>query len=363
MNCKSTIYKSLLFNFIIVLLILTFLTGCYSYNRPSKVPINTTELEPSHTTKVFVDMNGDYYPNNWKETIPENELETSLYKAYKDHDKIAELNTFRKRFLSDFKNKLQDKTNIYIFIHGFNTYEEDASIAFNNWKELINYDSDTDEIVEFYWDGLVADGLGRGKIWFNAVGYSQMAGLFGLRPLLNNMDGKKVFLLSHSRGASVVLSAMGDPSWSRTFYSRTNRVLDDRLVNIPPLKSNNNNIAAILLAPAIGNIDFFKQDHKNSSITEISNYRKLNSQLSSIRFTTNASDKILKKWFGPLSLKFNPTSIGHNGCDVPFLKKVYPTIEFIEYDFSKAKHSHGFNSYIRNPKLLDVLADAGILRD
>src|SRR5690606_17943217 len=73
----------------------------------------------------------------------------------------------------------------------------------------MNINPKTDEIIQFYWDGLTSQSiLGGAKIWFDATNYSQMAGEFGLRRILNVISNKEVYIISHSRGASVVVSAL-----------------------------------------------------------------------------------------------------------------------------------------------------------
>ena len=334
------------------------LISCYSYNRPLLSPTNS--LNSFNITKIFVDMNGDYYPNTYKKDLPTSKIKSSLFLAYSNEKKLQVLDDYRDSLLNQFKKKLKNKSRVYILVHGFNNTEIEAKESYYNLVQKINIDQEKDEIVEFYWEGLIGGGIGSGKIWFNAAGYSQMSGIFGLRPLLNQINNKEVFIISHSRGASVVLSAISNPPWNKKFESDTEEILEDRFIVKENLKANRNSIKCIMLAPAIGNIDFFKLVYNNNNINQLGNYRLLDSQLVNIWITTNTNDIVLKKGVKFLSGKFNPSNIGFNGDGLNFLNEVYGKDFIIQLDFSSRNNSHDFLSYIENPKLISLFKGSGI---
>ena len=115
-----------------------------------------------------------------------------------------------------------------------------------------------------------------------------------------------------------------------------------------------------MLAPAIGNIDFFKLVYNNNNINQLGNYRLLDSQLVNIWITKNTNDIVLKKGVKFLSGKFNPSNIGFNGDGLNFLNEVYGKDFIIQLDFSSRNNSHDFLSYIENPKLISLFKGSGI---
>jgi len=353
----NTKHKQIITSIILIISSL-ILSGCYSYNRP--ILASTTSLNKLSVTKIFADSNGDYYPSNWREELNTDKVDSKLYLSYRDVGKLNELDDFKDEFLKDFKDKIRSKKNIYILIHGYNNNELVANKAYNEILSNININVDKDEIVELYWDGLTGSGVGSAKIWFNATGYSQMVGVFALRPLLNEINNKNIFLISHSRGASVVLSSMSDPAWDDDFYRDTAQMLGSRFIETKPLEQNNNIISSIMLAPAIGNIDFYKQKREDGYPTNLANYRNLNTQLNNIYLTTNRSDNILKKGFKFLAMKFNPTNLGFDADGIEYLEKFYDKISFKKINFSKEKHGHNFLSYIKNKEFKTMIENAGI---
>lgn len=350
-------HKQIIIGVILTISSLLF-SGCYSYNRP--ILASTTSLNKLSVTKIFADSNGDYYPSNWREELNTDKVDSKLYLSYCDVGKLNELDDFKDEFLEGFKEKIVNKKNIYILIHGYNNDELVANKAYNEILKNIDINVDKDEIVELYWDGLTGSGLGSAKIWFNATGYSQMLGVFALRPLLNQINDKNIFLISHSRGASVVLSSISDPSWDDGFYNDTAQMLGARFIEAKPLKQNNNIISSIMLAPAIGNIDFYKQKRDDGYPANLENYRNLNNQLEKIYFTTNGSDNILKKGFKFLAMKFNPTNLGFDADGIEYIETFYDKILFKKIDFSEEKHGHNFLSYIENKEFKTMIKNAGI---
>lgn len=315
---------------------------CASHNVPSGTTPNVF-IQPN-VIKAFVDLNGNFYPDNWQQTIGPYERTSSLYLTAKKNNVLNVLEDFETKKLEEFKKILKDKKRVFIFIHGFNKPEEKSKISYNNLMTKININPKTDEVIEFYWDGLTSnDPLGSGKIWFNATGYSQMAGEFGLRKILNIIYNKDIILISHSRGASVVLSALSNPPFDPDFYKKTKN-LGIPISNPNPLQENDNRIISIMLAPAIGEIDFAEE-------TDTNKYRKFSSQLKSIDITINNNDPVLNKFVG-FSGYFNPTNLGY---ELSVYKKLHPAYNFITYKDFTGQKSHDFNKYVENPLFLEIL--------
>ena len=283
-------------------ILLVLLTSCWTYNKPKNQTPN--ENVPPNVAKIFVDKNGDFYPENW------GSLSYYPLRAQGNNNVGSILTNAESNVLMNIKEQSADKEKIFILVHGYNNDEFDAKKNYKKIQEMVMNDSDKNLFTEFHWDGLVSKNLGSAKIWFNAVGYSQMAGQFGLRKVLNQIHDKDVYLISHSRGASVILSALSNPPYQEKFASDTNKFYNVDVWKADPLLENGNRITTILLAPAVGEIDFTVPNDHHA-------YRQFTNQLKVIHFTVNNSDKTLDKYIGMQNI-LNPTTLGSN--DKAYLK-------------------------------------------
>ena len=189
-------------------------------------------------------------------------------------------------------------------------------------------------MVWFYWDGLVSDEkIGKAQTWNNAVGYSQLAGTHGLRDVLNALHDKEIIIIAHSRGASVVLSALSNPPYRKNFIKDTTWM---EVNGSAPLRDNGNKIKIIFLAPAIGRIDFRTPCYYCGD----NSFRDLGSQLKRIHYSLNFVDGVLGKSIIP-SGKFNPTGFGYNSAEGRALNERYGILT--PHSFT---NDHAFTSYI-----------------
>lgn len=328
------------------------------------LPVSETpnqSIKPNKTYS-FVDQNGNFYPDNWRTEYgsPSKKgkiKEFSLMKLATDKSKEVNLQASEKAKIEKVGANANAKQRVFIFVHGFNASYSKASQSYDYIKSLLNTSVSKDEIINFYWDGLVAKSMfGAGKIWFNATNNSQMAGEFGLRRLLNSIKNKDVYIISHSRGASVVLSALSNPPFSK---SEIKDRKEDHNIDIDEdsknLKENGNRIYAIMLAPAIGTKDFKSEELKDG----VDQYRTFTPQLKKAHITINNTDPMLKKMFGFLSDKLKPTDLGYKEDAFNDLVDHYPFLE--KTDFTGQK-SHDFDRYIRNPKFISILKEFKIAK-
>lgn len=336
------------------------LTSCtVTHNIPENQTPN--EMIQHSNFKVFVDQNGDFYPDNWKSDYGSHPRNASgkrgaysLTVLAERNNRKEDLNNFRKRFLSNISENFKEKEKIYIIIHGFNNDESTAKSAYSAIQNRIEFDLKRDGLIEFYWDGLVAEGpIESFDIWFNATGYSQLAGERALRSILNILENKEIIIISHSRGASVVLSSLSDPPYNQKFAKQTFEFHKIKIQNQPELAENNNNIKVIMLAPAIGEIDFKKPEYYTSD----KKFRSFSGQVKSIQVTVNKDDKILKKYVDALSDKFNPTDLGYNIKVFNALKKNYSILEMTSYN---GLNSHNFLHYISDNRFKSMLENIGV---
>lgn len=338
------------------LIILIFCSSCgIIHNVPISQKPNSF-VKPN-ISNSFVDQNGNFYPDNWRKSYgnpPQNGKREaySLMKIATDRGIVDELNGFEVKKLKELKEHVKSKKRIFIFVHGFNATNQEVNESYGYIQKLIKISAQEDEIIRFYWDGLsITNPFAGVKVWFTATSFSQMAGEFGLRRVLNAISNKDIYIISHSRGASVVLSALSKPSFNEKFIKEIKEVHNVDVEKASSLSENQNRITCIMLAPAIGLIDFKSNEMGNDSFCSFS------PQIKKIHITTNNTDKMLKKFVGFLADKLTPTDLGYKDDVYNELIKHYTCID--KTDFS-GMESHAFNQYIRNPKFKTMLKANGI---
>lgn len=237
----------------------------------------------------------------------ENNIENILINAENEH-------------LSDFANRIKHKNRIIIFVHGINNSYLESLSNYNIAKSLMDLNVKKDEVVNFYWDGLKTNNIfGAAKVWVSATTNSQLAGENGLRRLLNTIKNKDVYIISHSRGASVVLSALANPALKTTERKIVQKYHHLNINEIEELKENGNRIYSIMLAPAVGVVDF--KDEKG-------NYKSYSDQLKSIHSTINGTDFVLGKGkTGLLSKILTSTDFGYSPKTFSELNQQYLFLE------------------------------------
>lgn len=347
-------------NTISLFILLLGLSSCTALHNVPKTEY-PNRVETSSLTYSYVDQNGNFYPDNWSKKYG-TPVQTSKIKEYSlkkiatENGTEVELSASEKNKISKVASSGKNKNRIFIFVHGFNASSDDVTKSYNYIKSQLNT-GNRDQIINFYWDGLVANSLfSVGKIWFNAANNSQMAGEFGLRRLLNSYQGKNIYIISHSRGASVVLSALSNPPFSKAEIEQRKDLHNVDIDNdSKTLKENKNNFYCIMLGPAIGVRDFKSENLKAGDDT----YREFSPQLKKIHITVNNTDRTLKKFIGFLSDKLKPTDLGYKSEAFEELKQHYDFLE--KTDFTGQK-SHNFDLYIRNPKFQEILKEFKIAK-
>ncbi len=354
-----------------------FLFGCTHPNIPESKSFTrfSNDINVAH---VFFDVNGNFYPSEWHSRISPAEIRKhkSLLNASTGFPKNAEwLKRAEKKQLDEIQQLIKNKRRVFILTHGYNNSEAYASNAFNLLTKKIK-PTEEDAIIRVHWDGLVKKTFGgQGTAWFPAVGASQMVGINGLRKILNLPKNQDVYLISHSRGASVLLSALSNPSFSKDYLKKTENLsfIGKGGLSPTPIMEAENRLQMIFLAPAIGFPDFWHPRCEGGSgvgqwkcvdpptvdvQAEIRcpHYRNFTPQLKSIRYTVNKGDGVLKKGSKKLSRYFNATDLGFNS-EVGL--KLRPCYSFLlqEYIISRP-HGHSFLKYINDKELLDMLSES-----
>lgn len=363
---------------------LLFLSGCTMHNVP-RVNSFTAVADRPNAAQVFLDINGTFYPTDWQSRIGEKPIQRhrSLLNATYH---MANKDALRAYVAADEQRQLQEisklvaaKSRVFILVHGFNDSYDEARESFEAAAQKLPL-SPQDALIHVYWDGQIGKGLiGAGIIWFSAVGNSQLVGLRGVRKILNQVAGKDVILISHSRGASVVLSALENPPFAPGFARKITQLDFARLTEFrrpPELEPRGNRIKLIMLAPAIGNPDFWALECEaraagpkrqrcagprltgtgDGSSVRCPDYRSFTPQLKSLRFTVNRGDRTLKKYIGNLSRWFNATDLGFTPATGNAIAKCYQ-FDMIPYKIDK-EHEHDFELYTRDPEFSRMLTDA-----
>jgi hypothetical protein len=204
------------------------LGGCSSHAYPiGERFIAPADLDPAaaRRAELFVDMNGTFYPDGWRSYADGKRLKADslLNEAVRKPALDGLVAREEARQLADIEAFARSKKRIFILIHGFNSTVEDSEPPFDTIEAQLDLGPD-DGVIRFNWDGLTGKLLGAGKIWFYATATSQLAGSRGLRRVLARIEGKQIYLISHSRGASVILSALGNPVYTPRFAERTRAI-------------------------------------------------------------------------------------------------------------------------------------------
>ena len=362
---------------LLLILVAALLTGCAGHS----FPLSNRFVFPDTATdkaEVFADANGTLYPSGWKSHLQPrldkkrpgegkwragNLLAQSThsprFRALIERDEVRQL-----RELREFS---QRHKRIFVLVHGYNTSVTDADLPFSIIEEQLDL-KPGDGVIRFYWDGLIGKGAGAIKIWFKAASDSQLVGSRALRAVLSQISEREIYVIAHSRGASVVMSALGNPVYESGFLARINRAARSwgksyRSILAPkPLVDQENNIHVLLLAPAIDRIDFCDsaQQPRNSKGFVCSKLRPLGTQVKSFGYTVNPDDPVLGKFIFS-SHAFNPTGLGYTPSIGRELKgENYPI--FREYLLEKSRSFHAFKDYAAHPSFLEMLRNIGIGR-
>ena len=356
----------------LALIALLSLSGCYTHNFPHDFTFAHTYHLPEKA-HVYVDMNGTLYPKGWNAFVRPG-------KAWKAKSLLGEADVRAKagdaafgtlvisdqqRQLAELATYLDGKSRVFIFIHGVNNSQSESDEAYRVMEQSIVFQPN-DALIEFHWDGYVADsgisGIAAFRFWFLAVSNSQLAGSRGLRPVLNLLHDQHAILISHSRGASVILSALANPPYDAGFRKDKVRLgyLGDRPLEPPPLAERSNVISVAMLAPAIGEVDFRAKacealaDLKNAKPCTV--WRHFSRQLKSIRYTVNPCDSVLNKFIG-LGASLNPTNLGLDTKIGDAVEEHYPRMT--SYTLAKT-HGHRFVYYAADPEFRTMLEADGV---
>jgi hypothetical protein len=361
---------------------LVLLSGCaYRNNYPVTQTFPQVADDPA-VLRLYVDANGTFYPNDWRDKCGAackkmkrgfSLLTTSLSAT----DYRAHIIADEKRQMALVADYVARHRRLFILIHGFNADEADARESYNRIRDRMGREPG-DGIIEFYWDGLVklpskkAFSLAPLAFWKAATGNSQTAGSRGLRRILAIAKDRDIFLISHSRGASVALSALSNPPYSDRFLTKAERLDFDltdgvdgspNFLRPPPLPGDTGNrIHLLMLAPAIGCIDFSRADvaRRPARIMEAEgcvDVRPLRPEVRFLGYTLNQKDRVLSKFVLP-SNWYSATDFGFKPNLGEILGKRWPVMR--PFPILAKPHGHDFDCYIADVEFAAMLEAAGV---
>ncbi|WP_334164800.1 hypothetical protein [Phenylobacterium sp.] len=344
---------------VIVLAALT-LAGC-AHNLPVREPANTA-ADPG-LIRAFVDVNGSFFPPDWraKEVVGERAVRRrhSLLAALDGRpDQVAALRRFEAAYLAQLADAAAERTGrVYVLVLGFNNDEKTAAAQFVAMRGEIAL-SPQDTVIEFYWDGHDAKAyLDAARIWFWGSASSQVVGSRALRRILDRLGDREVIVVSYSRGASVVLSALSNPDYTEAFTEATRLPFLGEPVESflapPPLSARGGPIKAVMLAPAVGRSDFWAPGSTDRSWR----YRDFSDRLVSVRYTLNPRDEVLNKFWLGVRGRLNPTDLGADPQVGAELRCRHPRLVGYRVE---GRVGHGGADYIRDPSYARMLAESGV---
>jgi hypothetical protein len=361
---------------------LSLLSGCaYRNNYPVTQTFPQVADDPA-VLRVYVDANGTFYPNEWRDKC--GDACTKIKRGFSLLTTSLSATDYRAHIVADEKRQMAlvadyvaRHRRLFILIHGFNADEADARESYNRIRDRMVREPG-DGIIEFYWDGLVklpskkAFSLAPLAFWKAATGNSQTAGSRGLRRILALTKDRDIFLISHSRGASVALSALSNPPYSDEFLTKTERLDFDltdgvdgspNFLRPPPLPGDTGSrIHLLMLAPAIGCIDFSRADvaRRPARIMEAEgcvDVRPLRAEVRFLGYTLNQKDRVLGKFVLP-SNWYSATDFGFKPELGQILGKRWPVMR--PFPILAKPHGHDFDCYIADVEFTAMLEAAGV---
>lgn len=331
------------------------LAGCAAWNtQPNSPPFSRSD-GPDRLS-IFADRHGGIYPPHVEPAaVKSASLRRTFDAETYNRDQAAVLD-----LIAEYASA---KSRIFIFTHGFNDPPWKSAPSFKLLRQTIVLGAN-DGVIELHWDGLESDA--PQKIWFDATGRSQIVGQYALRPILNRIHGKPIYLVAHSRGTSVVLSALSDPSYDQQRLDEERDELGEPLPAPERFLGNGNRIHAIFLAPAIGCPDFWKPTDARTEppappLGDGFNGDRLRAfpkELETIQYTVNEDDWVLRKKIrlSILSASFNATNLGWDPRVGPQLERTYPIMSGLKIHGI----GHAFADYVDHPAFKAMMKRVGV---
>lgn len=332
-----------------------YLTGFSQLNQKSVLygeRDSILESEGLNFFRLFIDKNGDYYPDFF---IPDNELKNSNselllwskqnqskfikiaekyglnFQSYsKQNFKLLQTEIIRK-LGNEIKNQSSNFNSISVLIHGFRKPFKERQRSIDSWsyddneyaRNIINNNLNKTFFLEIYWDGAYDCCITKKtrknkkifKLFENYATPNAIKTGYSLRRIISKLSTSKLNIISHSTGAIV--------SSTLLFNAYQSEIEDNfKSLSTPNQKAVNH----CLLAPAISKEPFNFYFDRNTTLEfkENDNYKLV--------VIYNEKDFVLLKKepytmiFGPGPKKYGITTLGCNHKkEVKKLKKLFKT--------------------------------------
>ncbi len=229
---------------LLIALIIFITTQLFSQEHANYANHSVFFVPEKNTTRLFLDKNGDFYPEETISYLGLDSVECSLIAYFRLHNdefiRIAERHNlelanfseinFRilqdsivSRKLTKLHSVLDDKSGLFVLIHGFRKHlvpaigDITAHEEYTFMKAQINKNSSysTNQFLEIYWDGMYLKperslkfAFALGKMFKKqSFGNATETGI-GLRKFISEINRKEITLISHSLGAEVMINLL-----------------------------------------------------------------------------------------------------------------------------------------------------------
>lgn len=322
------------------------LTGCAGQHV--KPPADYASSAPQ-ALRVAFDQDGNFYPRD--ASIVDWQVEPTWYsKTFGGAFRLSETlaadgskpytdavqQAARDSAIHETNARLHDGDTLVVLIHGFNNRFDEAKQNFELLKAELARSRPDVVTLEVYWDGLTTrtphwkDMPGIASFWPDSLTYSNMAGQYGLRALLNGIQ-RDVHLrfVTHSRGAAVALSALTDPLYDPHIKRPASFAFSN-----PHIKS----IKVASYAPAIG------AGHLHADFDRMLSGHKMMLVLGVNKDDVATSKSLFSaRFWGDTSLGSDLTYVRHE-LGIPRQNVSMRAVEFTH------GRNHGLDAYVlRNP--------------
>lgn len=340
-------------NRMVIVILLVLCSGCGANHviPDDNYTFRDTSRENS-AFRVAFDQDGNPYPSDLRQR-PVNKEKKPCFRYCGFQLKNGQYNDFEytgktdemilDQYASAINEALSGKEKIVFFVHGYNNSYEEIDEMMAQFHRAISPDEQETVVVEVVWDGLVSNGWFTH--WFDSLTYSNLAGQFGVRRLLNRIDGKgkSLYFVTHSRGAGVAMSTLFDPVYDSHIRGPNGDVLADDF-DYEAFSNDFSKVSLIMMAPAVGKghftSDLSDEIPENTSLTLV------------LKNRDEATSKLI------LAKLFGTTVAGYDSKLVKQLeKKGVVRVERLGKDDAGWLDDHFYQSY------LDKAVEQGVFRE
>ncbi len=252
--------------YINILTLLIFLSSCQGLKR--YVLFDKKVIDNKQTSEIFFDRYGNLYPEVGIEHSKIFENNASLLGMKLNANDTQSINEIQNQIIASVVSKINNEVekkgidNVTFIMCGYNNSYAEAKEKLQLLKNrILNESGKSTYIIELYWDGtFTTKELQKSINYGKGVRNSYFVGM-GLRRFINQLNVKKVRLLSHSQGANIITQALFNQE-----KKLTKKLLSDFSIkySLPEYATINQSVRAAIVAPAIDGYETFIDYNKTS---------------------------------------------------------------------------------------------------